>query len=74
MYIIEILLNEEFWLAISKSCVTNAEFPFSTMQTPIKLKFDIKIKDPFSKKILGLNNDVFVTEYRPTPESTKDGV
>ena len=64
----------KFWKAINESCVTNAEFPFSTMQTPIKLKFDIKIKDPFPKKTLGLNNDVLVTEYRPAPESTKDRV
>ena len=54
----------KFWKAFNESCVTNAEFPFSTMQTPIKLKFDRKIKDmdPFSKKILGLNNDVLVTK------------
>ena len=64
----------KFWKAIDESCVINAEFPFSTMQTPIKLKFDRKIKDPFSKKILDLNNDVFVMEYRPAPEPTKNGV
>ena len=64
----------KFWKAKKEGCVTNAEFTFSTMQTPIKLKFDIKIKDPFSKKILGLNNDVLVTEYRPAPEPIKPGV
>ena len=63
-----------FWESSNESWVTNAEFPFSKMQTPIKLKFDIKIKDPFSKKTLGLNNDVLVTEYRPVPEPIKDGV